>query len=167
MIKKDNIYPCTIIADRYGGIYSSPIPGDSENSMWVALYRNYYGIPSSGPDGSDRDCIKFWETYAGLCGHGSTPEVALEDLIRQLSERKNQTYDEIFEKIVSGYTFKNVLSDMVYQYSGLTYSGFTATDEAGFTESFENSNFFDLFKNGFYDFEKIPSDLQKKEDNKD
>lgn len=70
MVKE--IYPLTIINDRYGGIYSK--------GKYLAFNLEYDEIPSS-INGDDTDCLLFWlENEDYLVGKGNSVEKAIEDL---------------------------------------------------------------------------------------
>lgn len=73
-----DIYPLTIVWDRYGGTYSG-----GEFIAW-----NLY--PSDVPEEQffgDIECWKFWleeaKEFSGKYGKGATPEEAIRDLIRR------------------------------------------------------------------------------------
>lgn len=73
-----NGYPCTIIADRYGGTYSG--------ASWTAWPLDEDAIPSEqGND--DMTCMGFWHERVKRApypvGRGSTPNDAHNDLSRQ------------------------------------------------------------------------------------
>lgn len=70
----DDIYPVTIIYDRYGGVYSG--------GRWVAFNLYYDDIPGA-VSGDDISCHEFWSEFKnrhGVAGRGDTPDEALEDL---------------------------------------------------------------------------------------
>ena len=74
----DYIYPCTIIADRYGGSYSG--------ALFTAWNMDFDMVPMD-IDRGDIDCDNFWHNYSGLVGKGSTPQEAYNDLKRRIRER--------------------------------------------------------------------------------
>ena len=90
-IKKD-IYPLTIIYDRYGGTYSS--------GKYTAWNQFHYAIPES-IDGDDMTCGYFWwnEFKQGamrgfmnekvFVGFGNTIEEAIDDLKNRLQYENN------------------------------------------------------------------------------
>lgn len=86
-----DIYPCTVIMDRYGGTYSG--------GLWVALNEDYHKIPMTGPDGSDMDCMNFWEEYPRPYGKGETPGEAIKDLKKKLLETRNISRKEVLERL--------------------------------------------------------------------
>ena len=69
----DNIYPVTIIFDRYTGAYSK--------GVWTAWHTFEDGIPEEVGMG-DSDCGNFWYEFKGIVGRGDTPDEAYKDLIR-------------------------------------------------------------------------------------
>jgi len=73
----NDIYPCVIFADRYGGTYSG--------GKYVALYRK--DIPSEC-FADDVTNSTFWYEYNQPYGIGDTPNEALENLALFLSTKK-------------------------------------------------------------------------------
>ena len=71
MIKE--LYPVTIIMDRYSGTYSG--------ASWLAFNLDYNEIPDA-VCGSDIDCLNFWENEGKdmVVGKGAYPQEALNDL---------------------------------------------------------------------------------------
>lgn len=82
------IYPCTIIMDRYNGTYSG--------GKWTAWNMHEQDIPYE-PSENDVSCAAFWDSYENgsiefkneygekVCiGLGNTPQEALEDLARRM-----------------------------------------------------------------------------------
>ena len=76
----NEIYPLTIINDRYMGTYSG-----GEFTAWNMAY---YGIPTE-PAEDDVTCMWFWETTKIPVGRGKTPQEAVKDLKRRLEEVKD------------------------------------------------------------------------------
>ena len=76
----DEIYPLTIVSDRYGGTYSG---GD-----FTAWNMDYYEIPTD-PAEDDVTCMMFWDTTDIVVGRGATPQEAVDDLKRRLEELKD------------------------------------------------------------------------------
>lgn len=74
------IYPLTIISDRYGGAYSG---GD-----FTAWNMDYYEIPKE-PDEDDVACMLFWDATDIVVGRGDTPQEAVDDLRQRLETLKN------------------------------------------------------------------------------
>lgn len=68
---KFDIYPVTILTDRYGGTYSG--------GRWLAFDLSPEEIPFE-VDADDVTCYKFWKSTDILVGLGSTPDEALKDL---------------------------------------------------------------------------------------
>ena len=78
----NEIYPCTIISDRYTGAYS--------RGKWLAfpLDEEYLPYDISGGDG---DCNNFWENYRKQKENGS---LELHKIIG-LGETPNKAYDNL------------------------------------------------------------------------
>lgn len=76
----DEIYPLTIVSDRYGGTYSG---GD-----FTAWNMDYHEIPTD-PAEDDVTCMMFWDTTDIVVGRGATPQEAVDDLKRRLEELKD------------------------------------------------------------------------------
>ena len=71
-----DIYPLTIIFDRYMGTYS--------RGVWTAWNTLPQDIPQAIFE-SDVPCGNFWYEYPGIVGRGTTPEEAIENLSGQLN----------------------------------------------------------------------------------
>lgn len=84
----NEIYPCTIIKDRYYGIYSG--------GKWTAWNIDAGDIPS-GQKENDMSCAEFWDDFNSdrigtnnwfgqkvFVGKGASPSEALEDLARKI-----------------------------------------------------------------------------------
>jgi len=69
MIKE--IYPLTIIADRYNGTYSG--------GKYTAWNLAHYDIPED-IDNDDENCAWFWADNKIPVGKGNTPQEAIKDL---------------------------------------------------------------------------------------
>ena len=68
----NEIYPLTIILDRYDGAYSG--------GKWLAFNMDYDEIPKE-INSSDIECVKFWHKNKDLIvGRGKGLEEALDDL---------------------------------------------------------------------------------------
>lgn len=78
------LYPVTIVSDRYGGTYSGG------NYLAFKLY--FYELPED-IDGSDPCCWKFWDNYEGVVGKGDTPDEALYDLWEKVKYDKQKKED--------------------------------------------------------------------------
>lgn len=87
----DSIYPLTITADRYGGVYSG---GD-----YMAWNLDPCDVPTE-PFADDVTCMEFWygedvDVITGerrsdiLCGVGGTPEEAVANLYFVLKRKEN------------------------------------------------------------------------------
>lgn len=72
---EDEIYPLTIVADRYNGAYSG-----GKFTAWNLLAED---IPE-GIEGDDCDCHSFWLENEIVCGKGRTVSEALSDLYVKL-----------------------------------------------------------------------------------
>ena len=70
-----DIYPLTIINDRYTGTYSG--------GEFTAWNMDYHEIPIA-PDDDDVTCATFWARNKIPVGRGKTPEEAVRDLGRRL-----------------------------------------------------------------------------------
>lgn len=68
----DDIYPCTIIRDRYGGVYSG--------GEWLAWPLPEDEVPE-GPSDSDVACANFWGLSMEAVGRGINPSDAYQDLL--------------------------------------------------------------------------------------
>lgn len=82
------IYPLTIVRDRYTGAYSG--------GEFIAWPMEYFQIPED-PQADDTACMLFWIWAEGNSipyGRGKTPEEALRDLQERLPEDWNY-YDEV------------------------------------------------------------------------
>ena len=73
----NELYPVTIISDRYNGTYSG--------ASWLAFCLDYNEIPDA-VCGSDIDCLNFWQNEGKdmIVGKGASVEEALNDLYRQV-----------------------------------------------------------------------------------
>lgn len=76
----NEIYPLTIINDRYTGTYSGGI--------FTAWNMDYYEIPTD-PDEDDVTCMLFWAKTDIIVGRGETPQEAVDDLKRRLEAQKD------------------------------------------------------------------------------
>lgn len=70
-----DIYPLTIVRDRYSGVYSG--------AKFTAWNLHSHNIPEDVA-GSDPDCMNFWYNDDIVCGKGDTPEQAQNDLFVNL-----------------------------------------------------------------------------------
>lgn len=78
MIESINeIFPMTIVYDRYGGAYSG--------GVYTAWNKDFWDIPEE-VDGCDPECSLFWLQCEEIVGVGNTPNLAAEDLMYKLNE---------------------------------------------------------------------------------
>jgi hypothetical protein len=77
-LAKGNIYPVTIVMDRYNGIYS--------NGIWLAFNLDPCDIPDE-IGGDDPTEMIFWREHDETklpIGKGATPDEAIEDLKKKI-----------------------------------------------------------------------------------
>ena len=74
-----DVYPLTVIKDRYNGVYSG--------ASYLAFNLDFYLIPPD-VDGDDPTCANFWLNYEGIVGKGSTANEAFSDLGIKLEEKR-------------------------------------------------------------------------------
>ena len=79
MTKTSNIYPLTIIRDRYCGSYS--------RGTYVAFNLESPEVPKE-VFGDDCTAMKFWKHYKGTVGLGGSPESAMNNLVKKLKNKK-------------------------------------------------------------------------------
>lgn len=72
--ERTELYPCTIVQDRYSGSYSG--------ARWLAFPLNSSFVPDE-IDHGDGPCMNFWLNYKKPVGRGRTPQESYEDLITQ------------------------------------------------------------------------------------
>jgi hypothetical protein len=72
-----NPYPLTIVLDRYGGTYSK--------GLYLAFPLEYWDVPLDA-SGDDVECMEFWNEWIEPVGRGSSPDDALNDLIKQVEK---------------------------------------------------------------------------------
>ena len=84
--KYEDIYPLTIIPDRYNGAFSG--------GQWLAFNVYYYNIPDEIDDG-EMECWNFWDEQKRLekinenyfrIGVGNTIDEAMNDLLKKMNE---------------------------------------------------------------------------------
>ena len=82
----EDIYPLTIIKDRYNGVYSG--------GAYTAWNLDHWDLPD-GVDGCDPECSLFWDNEAKdyTVGKGATIMDALKDLREKLKELRNTPQD--------------------------------------------------------------------------
>lgn len=76
----NEIYPLTIINDRYTGTYSG--------GEFTAWNMDYSEIPTE-PAEDDVTCMWFWSDTEIPIGRGKTPQEAVDDLRRRLEALKD------------------------------------------------------------------------------
>lgn len=79
----EEIYPMTLVCDRYGGTYSGGI--------YTAWMCDPWDVPVEIEE-SDGPCDLFWESYTGPVGKGATPLQAMEDLRIKINEFNEETH---------------------------------------------------------------------------
>lgn len=73
------IYPITIVLDRYFGVYSGGI--------YTAWNLHPENVPKE-IDGSDSECMDYWNTNKALCGKGNTPNAAIDSLLAKIARKE-------------------------------------------------------------------------------
>lgn len=83
-------YPITIIKARYGGAY--------EGGQWIAFDKHPERVPRASY-GSDNQCMDFFHNNQEKVGVGSSPEEAVEDLMKKQKEfdKKLKMYKDIMK----------------------------------------------------------------------
>jgi hypothetical protein len=79
-LSKGDIYPATIVMDRYSGTYSG--------AKWLAFNIDPCDIPDE-IGGSDPDEMIFWREHDDTklpIGKGETPDLAINDLITKMKQ---------------------------------------------------------------------------------
>ena len=79
MANNSNIYPLTIIRDRYNGSYSG--------GTYVAFNLESPEVPKE-VFGDDCTAMRFWKHFKGVVGRGGSPESAMNDLVKKLKNNK-------------------------------------------------------------------------------
>lgn len=74
----EDIYPLVIVKDRYTGVYS-----DGVYTAWNLYLEE---IPQD-IEANDVLCCNFWDSYNGVVGLGGTPNDAVNDLQRKITEQ--------------------------------------------------------------------------------
>ena len=77
MAKMKEIYPLTIVCDRYGGTYSG--------GRYLAFNLDYDEIPSA-ISGDDTSCYEYWQENDIVVGKGESIESAYRDLKNRIKE---------------------------------------------------------------------------------
>lgn len=73
------IYPLTILKDRYGGIYSG--------GKYLAFNKHHDEIPNN-VYGDDIACCEFWEDFCDVYGTGNTIENAIQELTEKIHDKE-------------------------------------------------------------------------------
>lgn len=66
-----DIWPLTIVKDRYDGVYSG--------GKWTAWNMNHWKVPKA-VNGDDHECASLCAIYNAVYGRGETPQEAIDDL---------------------------------------------------------------------------------------
>lgn len=74
----DDIYPLTIVMDRYTGAYSG--------GLYTAWNLDFYDVPKE-IEGDDSVCHSFWHDNKIICGLGNEPISAANDLLNKLTHK--------------------------------------------------------------------------------
>ena len=77
MANNNNIYPLTIIRDRYSGSYSG--------GTYVAFNLEAHKVPAEG-FGDACTAMRCWEHCTGVVGRGGGPDSAVKDLLKNLKK---------------------------------------------------------------------------------
>ena len=77
MTNNNNIYPLTIIRDRYSGSYSG--------GTYVAFNLEAHKVISK-VFGDDCIAMRFWKHFKGVVGRGGCPDSAVKDLLKNLKK---------------------------------------------------------------------------------
>lgn len=78
------IYPLTIIVDRYGGTYSG--------GKFTAWHCDHWGI-DEGVDSDDVSCATYWIDTKDIVGRGETVIDAVIDLAKRMKEARGEFED--------------------------------------------------------------------------
>ena len=81
----EDIFPLTIVCDRYGGTYSG--------GKYTAWMLDPWDVPE-GIDECDPLCNIFWSHYTEPVGLGATPMQAMEDLRVKLNDYLEKMHKE-------------------------------------------------------------------------
>ena len=102
MKEVDEVYPVTIIDDRYGGCYSG--------GKYLAFNVEPWDVPKGVSWGGDVDCAEFWADEAPkyVIGKGNTPNEAYRNLVEKIQRNEmksnNHQFDtkKTFENFIEG-----------------------------------------------------------------
>ena len=81
----EEIYPMTLVCDRYGGTYSG--------GRYTAWMCDPWDVPIEIEE-SDGPCALFWDSYTFPVGKGDSPLQAMEDLRVKINEFNEKTHKE-------------------------------------------------------------------------
>ena len=81
--QREEIYPLTIVLDRYSGTYSG--------GYYTAWNMDSDEVPQE-INADDVSCYDFWHSYEGVVGLGRTPNDAIEDLRQKLSRQTDRAW---------------------------------------------------------------------------
>ena len=152
MNRYDEIYPLTIVMDRYNGTYSG--------AQFTAWNRYFDDVPPE-IDGSDVPCMHFWsKADRSTIGFGSDPTAAYNDLLVKMQavdalQRSGLMTDfqkhELQWMIENDYSLQDLARELTeYQYSDPEDSDRISTPVSDlFTEWEENVGF------GYGNWEKV------------
>jgi len=84
MKELEDIFPVTIINDRYGGCYSK--------GAFLAFNLEPWDVPKGVSWGGDVDCAEFWADEAPkyVIGKGNTPNEAYRDLVERIQTKEKE-----------------------------------------------------------------------------
>ena len=84
MKELEDIFPVTIINDRYGGCYSK--------GAFLAFNLEPWDVPRGVSWGGDVDCAEFWADEAPkyVIGKGNTPNEAYRDLVERIQTKEKE-----------------------------------------------------------------------------
>lgn len=82
MKEVDEVYPVTIIDDRYSGCYSG--------GKYLAFNVEPWDVPKGVSWGGDVDCAEFWadEALKYVIGKGNTPNEAYRNLVEKIQRNE-------------------------------------------------------------------------------
>ena len=79
-MKIDEVYPLTVVLDRYNGTYSK------------GKYTAWNMTPDMLPEEiecSDIECMDFWDSYSGDVGKGDSPDKAMYNLLENINKKEH------------------------------------------------------------------------------
>ena len=100
MKEVDEVYPVTIIDDRYGGCYSG--------GKYLAFNVEPWDVPKGVSWGGDVDCAEFWADEAPkyVIGKGNTPNEAYRNLVEKIQRNEMKSNNHQFD---TKNTFENFI----------------------------------------------------------